>query len=105
MKAGAIKAVPASELTTKRERQANKTFKTEPFKPKTVSEAAFGPKNQEGLSTPPISFSSTRTQHIADAFVEHLDLDSDDVKAYAQGVTSFDKQMATEWNVTNFFST
>ncbi|MDR0191197.1 hypothetical protein RCO22_19805 [Pseudomonas yamanorum] len=103
LKAAAISAVPASELTTKRERQANKTFKTEHFNPKAVNEAALGPKNQAGLSTPPISFSSTRTQHIADAFVEHLDLDSDDVKAYARGVTSFDKQMATEWNVTNFF--
>ncbi|WP_256349487.1 hypothetical protein [Pseudomonas sp. D8002] len=103
LNAGAIKSVPASELTTKRERQANKEFKTEPFKPKTVSEAALGQKSQDGLSTPPPSFSSARTQHIADAFVEHLDLDSDDIKTYARGVTSFDKQMATEWNVTHFF--
>ena len=95
--------MPASELTTKRERQANKEFKTEPFKPKTVSEAALGQKSQDGLSTPPPSFSSARTKHIADAFVEHLDLDSDDIKTYARGVTSFDKQMATEWNVTHFF--
>lgn len=103
LKAGEIKAVPASELTGKRVREGNKTFKTEPFKPKAVSESAFDLKSQASSSAPPSSFSSTRTQNIVDAFVEHLDLDSDAVKAYAKGVTSFDKQMATEWNVTNFF--
>lgn len=103
LKAGAIKQVPASELTTERPRQANTIYKTEPFKPKTVSEAALGKREQDSSSMPPASFSSARTQNLVDAFVEHLDIDSDDVKTYARGVTAFDKQKATEWNVTNFF--
>jgi hypothetical protein len=103
LKAGAIKAVPPTELTRQRAREANKVFKTERFTPKAVSDAALSQKTQDHSSTPPASFSSVRTQSIADAFVEHLDLDSDEVKTYAKGVTAFDKQMATEWNVTNFF--
>ncbi|OLY75487.1 hypothetical protein AU074_23680 [Pseudomonas sp. ATCC PTA-122608] len=103
LKAGAIKAVPLTELTRQRAREANKVFKTERFTPKAVSDAALSQKTQDHSSTPPASFSSVRTQSIADAFVEHLDLDSDEVKTYAKGVTAFDKQMATEWNVTNFF--
>ncbi|MDY7533377.1 hypothetical protein RGV33_17085 [Pseudomonas sp. Bout1] len=100
---GHIKKVPASELTTEKARQANTIFKTQPFIPKGVDAAQFGRTPAAGPSVIPASFSSPRTQAIADAFVEHLDIDSADVKSHAAGVTAFDQQNATEWNVTNFF--
>ncbi|MCZ7080153.1 hypothetical protein, partial [Salmonella enterica] len=38
------------------------------------------------------SFASDRTRYIADAFVEHLDLDDPDIKEHARGQTTLDKQ-------------
>lgn len=100
---GVIKTVPASELTTETARQSNTLYKTESFTPTSVNAAQLAQTPDPGASVVPASFSSSRTQAIADAFVEHLDIDSADVKTYARGATAFDKQMATEWNVTNFF--
>lgn len=52
---------------------------------------------------PPNSFASARTQYIADAFAENLDLGNAEVVKQAKGATTFDEQMETEWKVTNFF--
>lgn len=52
---------------------------------------------------PPNSFATARTQYIADAFVENLDLGNEDVVKQAKGATTYDKQMETELKVTHFF--
>jgi hypothetical protein len=42
----------------------------------------------------PVSYSSARTRILADAFVEHLDYDSEDILSAAEGQTTYDKQVA-----------
>ncbi len=46
--------------------------------------------------TPPVpdSYSGERTRLIADAFIEHLDYDSDDILKAAEGQTTWDKELA-----------
>ncbi|MFC6296742.1 hypothetical protein GNF76_07520 [Pseudomonas sp. CCM 7893] len=100
---GEISTVPGRELTRKREREANKEEKIEPFTPTNTNEAALNQTPQDGASTTPSSFSSTRTQSIADVFVEHLDIDSKDVVKHAKGASTFDKQKEHEWAVADFF--
>ncbi|MFZ3281057.1 hypothetical protein, partial [Pseudomonas sp.] len=43
----------------------------------------------------PTSYSSVRTHTLANAFVEHLDYDSEDIFNEAEGQTTYDKQLAT----------
>ncbi|QLG96437.1 hypothetical protein HZF02_15845 [Pseudomonas yamanorum] len=100
---GEISTVPGRELTRKREREANKEEKIEPFTPTNTNEAALNQTPQDGASTTPSSFSSTRTQSIADVFVEHLDIDSKDVVKHAKGASTLDKQKEHEWAVADFF--
>ncbi|MBT2372784.1 hypothetical protein [Pseudomonas fluorescens] len=103
IKKGAITAVSASALTRTRERQANKVEKIELFTPSKTSESDLSQTPQGGSSTVPPSFSSTRTQSIADVFVEHLDIDSEDVVKQAKGASTLDKQKEHEWKVADFF--
>lgn len=101
---GAITVVPASVLTEQRERQANKIFSKEQFTPTKEPKPDFSQDKSAGIPLPvPSSFSSVRTQALADAFVKHLDLDNQDVIKQARGSTSFDQQMENDWKVTNFF--
>lgn len=102
LKNAEITAVPASVLTEQIPRNANKVVKTETFKPTNADTPALGQKQPQG-SLPPSSFTSTRTRLIADAFVEHLDIDNKDVVKQAKGTTPLDRQMEQEWKVTNFF--
>lgn len=105
-KRGSITAVPNTVLTQEREREANRVFPIESFKPSNTVAAALasGGQASEPRATPN-SFASTRTQAIADAFVEHLDIDNNDVVKQAKGTTTFDKQMETEGKLADFFST
>lgn len=99
LKQGAIRTMPASVLTREREREANRVFPIEPFTPRHNSGAA--PNRVE--QAVPSSFESARTQFIADAFVEHLDIDNDEAVKQAKGVTTYDRQMGNEWKLADFF--
>ncbi|SFP15518.1 membrane-targeted effector domain-containing toxin [Pseudomonas sp. NFPP28] len=97
-----ITQVSNSVLTCERERDANRVYPIEKFTP--VANADFSQNTQAGSAQPtPSTFTSARTQAIADTFVKHLHIDNRDVIKQAKGVTSFDKQMDAEWALTNFF--
>lgn len=53
-------------------------------------------------SSVPASYSSERTELIAQAFVEHLDLDSEDILNAAKGQTTQDRENAVVQKVINF---
>lgn len=55
-----------------------------------------------GNASPPRSFSSARSQDIADAFVEVFDLDNADALKQARGVTTFDEEKASREKVQDF---
>ncbi|OIN46286.1 hypothetical protein BLL37_15585 [Pseudomonas azotoformans] len=60
-------------------------------------------ENTGDTSVTPKSFSSDRSQYIADAFVEHLDIDNADVVKAAKGSTQLDKQFEAQDRAANFF--
>lgn len=104
LKAGRIIRVPDKVLTRQRERVANTVFKIEEFKSANSSRADFGQNKDVGVPLPiPSSFSSARTQAIADLFIEHLDFKNPDVIKELKGTTNFDKQMENDWKITDFF--
>ncbi|MFO2464286.1 hypothetical protein OOJ96_10725 [Pseudomonas sp. 15FMM2] len=100
---GAIHPVRPDELTRKRERNANQEERLEKFTPTTVEAAALTQKARNDSSLPPASFSSARSQSIANAFVEHLDIDGADAVKHAKGMTSYDKQQEIESKAADFF--
>lgn len=85
LKNGAITTVPPYVLTRQQERNANLIYPIEQFTPANASEADLGQKQPGSTSEIPLSFSSTRTRFIADAFVEHLDIDNKDAVKQAGG--------------------
>ncbi|QLG91844.1 hypothetical protein HZF02_07675 [Pseudomonas yamanorum] len=103
LKKGVIKTVPADVLTRQKERNANLIYPIEKITPTNVR--AFDLNQQQPTSTSviPVSFSSARTQAIADTFIEHLDIDNKDVVKQAKGVTPYDQQMENEWKTAEFF--
>lgn len=60
-------------------------------------------ENTGDTSVTPKSFSSDRSTYIADAFVEHLDIDNADVVKAAKGSTQLDKQFEAQDRAANFF--
>lgn len=50
--------------------------------------------SSSGIFPVPSNYSSNRSFIIADAFVEHLDFDNEDIRKAAEGHTTFDKEMA-----------
>lgn len=104
LKQGTIKHVHDSVLTKARERNANRVFPIEKFTPQCIAETTFDQHQDVSGPRPiPDSFSSTRTQAIADAFIEHLDIDNIDVVKQAKGSTTFDKQLESQSTLGNFF--
>lgn len=99
---GAITAVPGSVLTDERKRNANRVYPIEKFTPKSVSASTFD-ENASSATPIPSTFSSPRTQSIADAFVEHLNIDNNEVIKQARGATTYDKQLEDQWKTTDFF--
>jgi hypothetical protein len=103
LKQATIKTVPGEVLTRERTRNANRIYPIEPFTPKDLAETAFEQSKEAPNSLPvPASFSSTRTQAIADAFIQHLDIDNEDVVKQAKGATTFDRQMEAQSRLANF---
>ncbi len=66
-------------------RDGSRVSKTETFGDTLLARAA--PRSLEAI---PDSFASPRTQAIADTFVKHFDLDSQDIKDHAKGSTTED---------------
>ncbi|NWE41780.1 hypothetical protein HX875_20055 [Pseudomonas yamanorum] len=102
LKNAEITTVPTSVLTEQIPRNANKTYKTETFTPTKAGTSDLGRGQPQG-SLPPSSFTTARTKAIADVFVEHLNIDNQDVVKQAKGITPLDRQREQEWKVTNFF--
>lgn len=94
-------AITRGKISTKEFRTGNKLHKTE----------AFNPADGERLSrlnattasaSVPRSFSSARSQDIADGFVEAFDLGNADTLKQARGVTTFDEEKASRDKVHEF---
>ncbi|WP_455806150.1 hypothetical protein [Pseudomonas fluorescens] len=50
--------------------------------------------SSSGIFPVPSNYSSNRSHIIADAFVEHLDFDNEDIRKAAEGQTTWDKELA-----------
>ena len=88
--AGAIRAVPESRATANTWRDANITYETKAFTP--AGSTADLRSEQSPPNNPRLdSFASARTQLIADAFVEHINLDDPVIHKQALGQTKADK--------------
>lgn len=87
---GAIRKVPASNATTGTWRTANIEYEKKAFTP---SVNATNLSTEQSVPNAPRldSFASTRTQLIADAFVEHINLDDPAIHELALGQTTGDK--------------
>lgn len=98
---GTIEPVGVERVQAKTSRTANRVFETNVFTPK-GSEAHQRAETTPSSEAPPNSFSSTRTKYIADAFVEHFDLDNPQIKQQALGRTTYDDQRARAEPVEQF---
>ena len=104
LKQGSITTVPGTVLTKERDRESNLVYPIEQFLPTNADDTVWQPNNTAGNPLPvPDSFSSNRTQSIADAFIEHLDIDNKDVVKQARGTTTYDQQMDVEEKLADFF--
>ncbi|MFC6338784.1 hypothetical protein GIR22_03640 [Pseudomonas sp. CCM 7891] len=102
IKNGSIQRASPWVLTRKRERNANLEEVVTRFTPSSASEAVLSQKRPVSPA-PPASFSSPRTDAIANAFVEHLEIDNQDVVKQAKGATPYSLQQDSEWKVADFF--
>lgn len=102
LKRQSITQVDDNDLTRERQRNGSLVYPIQKFTP--PAHADFSQNTQAEVPLPtPSSFTSARTKAIADAFVEHLDIDNRYVIKQAKGASTFDKQMDAEWGVTHFF--
>ncbi|WP_434766594.1 hypothetical protein [Pseudomonas triticicola] len=77
-------------------------YTIEPFSLADESKAAKLLAQSASSSSVPASYSSERTELIAEAFVQHLDLDSEDILKAAQGQTTQDRENAAVQRVIDF---
>ncbi|MCR4538297.1 hypothetical protein NUV89_07820 [Pseudomonas sp. 18.1.10] len=88
---GRIKQTHPWRVGEKKTKVAHDVTVTKSYKP--AGSESLRQANPSSSSAPPDSFSSTRTQVLADAFVQHLELDNPAIKAQAQGLTTLDKHV------------
>lgn len=74
----------------------------ETFKPVAGGHARQNESEPVG-DTSPNSFASLRSNLIADAFVEHLDVDNAAIKQAAEGSTAYERQLQSQKDVGEFF--
>lgn len=98
---GAIRKVPESSATTGTWRTANIEYEKKAFTP---SVNATNLSTEQSVPNDPRldSFASTRTQLIADAFVEHINLDDPAIHEQALGQTTGDKHRRAANTVGHF---
>ncbi|NCE93339.1 hypothetical protein [Pseudomonas sp. L13] len=99
---GTIVPVESWAVKERESREANVELSTRVFVPKGVSASHA---NERAATTDAAidSFASARTQHIADAFVEHFNLDDSDIEKYARGQTTQDLANEKANQVNDFF--
>ncbi|TFF14388.1 hypothetical protein EXW72_04740 [Pseudomonas sp. BCA14] len=86
---GTIEPVGPSRASAQNRRAANVVHETKAFTPK-GDVAVRRDEQKRPDQSPPDSFNSGRTGLIADAFVQHVDLDDDAIKQQARGLTTAD---------------
>lgn len=88
---GTIRSTELWRAEERSSRDANLVYKTLEFKPAGSQDQ---PQEQRTPGGEPLldSFATARTQYIAQAFVEHLDLDDPAIKEHARGHTTLDAQ-------------
>ncbi|WP_161548024.1 hypothetical protein [Pseudomonas sp. Q1] len=86
---GAITPIRPSRASAQSRRDASVVHETQAFVPK-GDDAARREAQQRPSQSPPDSFNSERTGLIADAFVQHVDLDNEAIKQQARGLTTAD---------------
>lgn len=99
--AGAIRSIPESQATPRSSRSASIGHETKEFSPRAGQSLRNTPPPASGES-PGDTFASPRVQLIADAFVEHLNLDDPAIKQQARGLTTDDKNRNRSEKVENF---
>lgn len=101
IKNGNIEKQNRADMGVNKYRFINMETRTTEFKPSDYSE-----EKQKSTRRPPsaipASFSSDRSQYIAQAFVEHLDLDNADILKQAKGVTTLDRHLEIQDKFTDF---
>ncbi len=99
---GTIVPVERWAVKERESREGNVELKTSVFVPKGVS-ASHANERASSTDTAIDSFATARTQHIADAFVEHFNLDDPDIEKYATGQTTQDLANEKANQVNDFF--
>ncbi|NCE90646.1 hypothetical protein DK871_11175 [Pseudomonas sp. L13] len=87
---GSIRSLHPSSVGPRKTRNRNEESETKAFKPSKGADQ-LGKQHERTDKTIPDSFSSTRTQLFADAFVEHINLDDNAIREQALGLTYDDK--------------
>ena len=88
---GTIRSTEPWQAEERRSRNANLVCETKAFTP--AASQALQQEQTTPVGNPLLdSFATARTQYIAQAFVEHLDLDDPAIKEYAGGHTTLDAQ-------------
>jgi hypothetical protein len=99
--AGSIRTVPEWKAEPSSRRVANYVKEIKVFTPAEGESDLASEKTPQSHSLHD-SFGSNRTQLIADAFVEHVNLDDDAIKQAARGLTTADKNHNRAAAVTDF---
>jgi hypothetical protein len=98
-----VKRTSEAAITRGDWRDANILTKVEKFTPKHLDSKGREEHQPPPPSLPPSSFASARTQYLADAFLEHLDINGKDQWLRTNGTTTLDEQKAGDERVNQFF--
>lgn len=100
---GKIKPISMGIYTNSSMISGANTLHMEAFTPTTASAADLTSRSPSSTGLPPNSFSSPRTQILANVMVEHLDIDNETVVRQATGSTRYEDTLNAEKNVNEFF--
>ncbi|NWC95618.1 hypothetical protein HX855_00055 [Pseudomonas sp. IPO3778] len=100
---GGVKPILPIFVQERSWRTSNQQHEIKPFTPTNDSIKNNLSQRRDNAPSPPEGFFSARTQALAQAFVEHLNLDDKTIKEQARGTTPLDQQMKKDWEITNFF--
>ncbi|WP_248749720.1 hypothetical protein [Pseudomonas sp. MWU15-20650] len=89
---GSIRSLSKHSVERRTRTEGKNTYETTGFKPSKGADA-LGKETGSAGKPVPDSFSSARSQLIADAYVEHINLDDDAIRQQAMGLTYHDKNM------------
>lgn len=99
--AGAIRSIPHWHAIPDASRTANIVYETKEFSP-SAGQSLLSTEQTASGQSPTDTFASPRVHLIADAFVEHLNLDDPAIKQQARGLTTDDKNRNRAETVENF---